>query len=64
MSCGVFTKAGDLDGFVNAIVELSQHPERCEEMGRNGRQFILENLTREEGTRKYVEVIKSVATER
>lgn len=58
--CGVFTKAGDLDGFVNAIVELSQHPERCEEMGKNGRQFILENLTREVGTKKYVNVIKSV----
>ena len=58
--CGVFTKAGDLEGFVAAIEELSQHPERCAEMGRNGRQFILENLTREVGTRKYVEVIKGV----
>ena len=62
--CGVFTKAGNLDGFVNAIVELSQHPERCEEMGKNGREFILKNLTREVGTRKYVEVIKSVAIKR
>ena len=58
--CGVFTKADDLDGFVGAIEELSQHPEQCAEMGRNGRQFILENLTREVGTRRYVEVIKSV----
>jgi len=61
--CGVFTKAGDLEGFVAAIEELSQQPERCAEMGRNGRQFILENLTREVGTRRYVEVIKSVAIE-
>lgn len=61
--CGVFTKAGDLEGFVQAIEELSQHPERCEEMGKNGRRFILENLTREVGTRKYVEVIKSVVKE-
>ena len=59
--CGVFTKAGDLEGFVTAIEELSQQPERCAEMGRNGRQFILENLTREVGTRRYVEVIKSMA---
>lgn len=59
--CGVFTKAGDLEGFVSAIEELSQHPERCAEMGRNGRQFILENLTREVGTRKFVEVIHSVS---
>ena len=62
--CGVFTKAGDLDGFVNAIVELSQHPERCEEMGRNGRQFVMDNLTKEVGTQKYVDVIKSVAFKR
>lgn len=60
--CGIFTKAGDLEGFVNAIEELSQHLERCAEMGRNGRQFILENLTREVGTQKYVDVIKSVVT--
>lgn len=58
--CGVFTKVGDLEGFVAAIEELSHHPERCAEMGGNGRQFILENLTREVGTRKYVDVIKSV----
>jgi glycosyltransferase involved in cell wall biosynthesis len=57
--CGVFTKADDLDGFVAAIEKLSQNPKRCAEMGKNGRQFILENLTREVGTRKYVEVIKS-----
>ena len=44
-----------------AIEELSQQPERCAEMGRNGRQFILDNLTREVGTRRYVEVIRQVA---
>lgn len=58
--CGVFTKADDLEGFVQAIKELSQQPERCAEMGVNGRQFILENLTREVGTQKYVDVIKKV----
>lgn len=59
--CGVFTNVGDLDGFVNAIVELSEHHERCAEMGKNGRQFILDNLTREVGTQKYVNVIRAVA---
>ena len=58
-NCGVFTKAGDLDAFVAAIENLSQNPSRCEEMGRNGREFILHNLTKEVGTQKYVEVIKS-----
>lgn len=59
-NCGVFTKSGDLAGFVSTIENLSQHPEQCAEMGVNGRQFILENLTRAVGTQKYVNVIKSV----
>lgn len=58
--CGAFTKAGDLEGFVSTIEKLSQHPEQCAEMGDKGRQFILNNLTREVGTQKYVNVIKSV----
>lgn len=58
-NCGVFTKADDLDGFVNAIENLSQHPEQCVDMGINARNFILENLTREVGTQKYVSVMKS-----
>ena len=58
--CGVFTKAGDLDSFVSTIEHLSQYPEQCAEMGANGRQFILDNLTRAVGTQKYINVIKSV----
>lgn len=57
--CGVFTHAGDVQEFVDAIRTLAASPERCSEMGRNGRQFVLENLTKEVGTRKYVEVIRS-----
>lgn len=58
--CGVFTKAGDVGAFVEAIEKLAANRERCQEMGRNGRQFILKNLTKEVGTKKYVDVIKSV----
>lgn len=29
--------------------------------GENGRKFVMENLTREIGTQKYIDVIKSVA---
>lgn len=59
-NCGIFTKAGNVDALVNAIVEASKVPELCDEMGRNGRQFIMDHLTKEVGTRKYVDVIKSV----
>ena len=57
---GVFTKAGDLEGFVEAISQLAAEPEKCEKMGARGRQFILDNLTKDAGTRKYAEVLRSV----
>lgn len=57
--CGIFTKAGDKEAFKQSILELYRDKERCEQLGRNGRQFILNNLTRAVGTQKYVDVIKS-----
>lgn len=59
-NCGVFTHAGDVNEFVEGIKNIAANPVHCAEMGRNARQFILESLTKEVGTRKYVEVIKSV----
>lgn len=57
---GFFTKAGDLDGFVEAIEGLASEPQKCATMGARGRQFVMDNLTREVGTQKYVDVIKEV----
>ena len=61
---GVFTKAGDLEGFVEAIRQLASEPKKCAEMGARGRQFILDNLTKDAGTRKYAEVLRSVCEAR
>ena len=58
--CGIFTKAGDKEAFKDAILILYNNRELCKEYGRNGRQFVMDNLTREVGTQKYVDVIKSV----
>lgn len=60
--CGIFTKAGDKDAFKEAILKLYSDKELCKEYGRNGRQFVMDNLTKEVGAGKYVEVIKSVAS--
>ena len=57
--CGIFTKAGDKEAFKQAILDLYHDRARCEQLGRNGREFILKNLTRAIGTKKYVDVIKS-----
>ncbi len=56
---GIFTKAGDMTAFTNAILKLYGDRELCREMGKNGRKFVMANLTKEMGTQKYVEVIKS-----
>ena len=50
-----------MTGFVSAIERLSQNPALCARMGLSGREFILQNLTKEVGTAKYVEVIKSLS---
>lgn len=61
--CGLFTKAGDKVAFTDAIIWLYENREKCNEYGKNGRQFVMDNLTREVGTQKYVDVIKSVVAE-
>lgn len=58
--CGIFTKAGDKEAFKQAVLTLYRDRNLCKEFGRNGRQFVMDNLTREVGTQKYVEVIKSI----
>ena len=61
--CGIFTKAGDKEAFKQSILALYNNREMAVEMGKNGRQFVMDNLTREVGTQKYVDVIKSVVAE-
>jgi glycosyltransferase involved in cell wall biosynthesis len=58
--CGVFSHAGNVHEFVSAIKSFAENPARCTEMGKNARQFILDNLTKEVGAKKYVDIIKSV----
>lgn len=62
-NCGIFTKAGDKAVFTDAIVKLYGDRELCKEYGKNGRKFVMDNLTKEVGTQKYVDVIKSVVAD-
>ena len=49
--------------FKAAIISLYENRENAVEMGKNGRKFIMDNLTREIGTSKYIDVLRSVAME-
>ena len=61
--CGIFTKAGDKEAFKQSIITLYENRDLCKQYGKNGRQFVMDNLTREVGTQKYVDVIKNVVAE-
>ncbi len=58
--CGIFTKAGDKEAFKQSVIRLYENRSLCKKYGSNGRLFVMDNLTREVGTQKYVDVIKEV----
>lgn len=62
-NCGIFTKAGDKVAFTDAILKLYNDKELCKEMGKNGRKFVMDNLTKAVGTQKYIDVVKSLEKE-
>jgi glycosyltransferase involved in cell wall biosynthesis len=55
---GLFSRSGDFEGLKDAILSLYNNRELCKEMGKNGREFILRNLSRKVGTEKYINIIK------
>ncbi|MDQ0883013.1 glycosyltransferase family 4 protein [Peribacillus sp. V2I11] len=57
---GIFTSAGDVEDLKKAILKLFNERDLCDFMGKNGRDFIINNLTREIGTRKYSNIIRNV----
>lgn len=59
-NCGMYSPAGDVKSLVKVIRTMNANRKMCEEMGYNARQLILEKFTREYGTKRYVEIIKSV----
>ena len=60
--CGIYTKAGDKDALTRAILQLYNDRNSCKEFGRNGRTFVMKNLTRDVGTSKYIEVFNRFRT--
>ena len=60
-NCGICVDANDADAFREAILCLAADKAACTEMGKNGRRYIEENLTRAIGTAKWVEVMNNVS---
>ena len=57
---GVFSEADNVQELADAILYMYNNPSLCEEYGRNARRYVEENLTKDVGTSKYIEVVKSV----
>ncbi len=58
--CGICVQPDDAQALRSAILELYAQRDALARMGHNGRKYILENLTRNIGTAKWVEVMESV----
>ena len=46
-NCGVFSHAGNMPEFVDAIKALAADPSRCEEMGRNAAAYYEKHFVKE-----------------
>lgn len=62
-NCGLFIPAGDKEALRDAILRLYNDRQLCQKMGSNGRQFVLNHLTKEVGTQRYVDIVKEVKSE-
>lgn len=60
---GVFSAADDSEQMAARIMEMYNDRELCAEYGRNARQYILDNVSKDKSTQKYVDVIKQVVEE-
>lgn len=57
--CGIFARADDKETFRSAVLKLYADSDLCRELGRNGRRYVVEHLTKDVGTQKYVKIIQS-----
>lgn len=59
-NCGICVNADDADALKGAILKMYEDRNSLKEMGENGREFILKNLTKEISTSKIINVLKGV----
>lgn len=59
-SCGIVANAGELDSLVAAIRQLYEDKELAITLGKRGRTYVVENLSKEKCTGMYVSLINRV----
>lgn len=63
-NAGIFAEPGNPTAIANAIRFLADHPEDGERMGANGRQWVLENASREVLAQKYLDILQNLVNDR
>jgi len=56
---GLFSESDDVIGFKDAILKLYQDETLCRRMGKNGRNYILNNISRKSGTKEILKIIEN-----
>ena len=57
---GVFIEPENVNALVGAILDLAANPQRREQMGVSGRDYILRNFSRAKTARDYIEVLEKL----
>lgn len=57
---GLFSDADDVEAFATDILHLYKNPDLCHKMGVQGRKFIEDNLTKEIGTSKIINLVEQI----
>ncbi len=58
---GIFTEPENPQAFVDAVLTLKNDRALSDEMGRSGREFVLQNFTREKLASQYLEIVSDLA---
>lgn len=57
---GICVEPGNVDELCRAVLQLRGRPELCETLGRNGREYIVRNLSRERTAVEYLEILRGL----
>src|SRR5579863_4866110 len=60
---GICFEPGNVEDFCAAIVRLKGGPKLCESLGRNGRDYVVQNLSRERTAAEYLNTLRALLEE-
>ncbi|MBQ7288440.1 MAG: glycosyltransferase family 4 protein [Clostridia bacterium] len=59
-NCGICISPDNTEAFYNTILSCYANSDKLYEMGKNGRNYVTTYLTKEIGTKKWIELLKSI----